>query len=97
VFGPVVAAIPFDDVDEAIRIANDTRYGLSASVWTKDLTKAFKVAKAVKAGTVWVNTHNTVDPNAPFGGYGQSGIGREHGRAVLDAYLETKTLIMRYA
>ena len=97
VFGPVVAATPVKDLDEAIRIANDSRYGLSASIWTRDLGNAMTFAKAVKAGTVWVNSHNTLDPNAPFGGYKQSGIGREHGRAALEAYLETKTIIMRYA
>jgi len=96
VFGPIVAATPVKDLEQAIALANDSRYGLSASIWTRDLGKAMTFAKAVKAGTVWVNSHNTVDPNAPFGGYKQSGIGREHGRAVLDAYLETKTIIMRY-
>lgn len=96
IFGPVIAALPFEGLDEAIRIANDTRYGLAASVWTRDLGKAFKVTKALKAGTVWVNSHNTVDPNVPFGGMKQSGIGREHGRAALDGYLETKSVIIRY-
>jgi NAD-dependent aldehyde dehydrogenases len=97
VFGPVVAAQPFSDLDEAIAIANDTRYGLSASIWTTDMRSAWRAAHGLKAGTVWVNSHNTVDPNAPFGGFKQSGIGREHGRAALDGYLEKKTVIMRYA
>lgn len=96
IFGPVIAALPFDDLDEAIRIGNDSRYGLAASVWTRDLNKAFKVVKSLKAGTVWVNSHNTLDPNVPFGGMKQSGIGREHGRAALDGYLETKSVIIRY-
>ena len=97
VFGPVVAAQPFTDLDEAIAIANDTRYGLSASIWTSDMGTSWRAAHGLKAGTVWINSHNTVDPNAPFGGFKQSGIGREHGRAALDAYLEMKTVIMRYA
>ncbi|WP_217577717.1 aldehyde dehydrogenase family protein [Mesorhizobium sp. GbtcB19] len=97
VFGPVVAAMPVADLDEAIRIANDTRYGLSASIWTRDMGKAMTAIHGLKAGTVWVNSHNTLDPAAPFGGFKQSGIGREHGRAAIEGYLETKTAIMRYA
>ncbi|MDX8438873.1 aldehyde dehydrogenase family protein [Mesorhizobium australafricanum] len=97
VFGPVVAAMPVADLDEAIRIANDTRYGLSASIWTRDMSKAMTAIHGLKAGTVWVNSHNTLDPAAPFGGFKQSGIGREHGRAAIEGYLETKTAIMRYA
>ncbi|WP_081709592.1 aldehyde dehydrogenase family protein [Mesorhizobium erdmanii] len=97
VFGPVVAAMPVADLDEAIRIANDTRYGLSASIWTRDMGKAMTAIHGLKVGTVWVNSHNTLDPAAPFGGFKQSGIGREHGRAAIEGYLETKTAIMRYA
>jgi phenylacetaldehyde dehydrogenase len=97
VFGPVVTAMPVADLDEAIRIANDTRYGLSASIWTRDMGKAMTAIHGLKAGTVWVNSHNTLDPAAPFGGFKQSGIGREHGRAAIEGYLETKTAIMRYA
>ena len=92
IFGPVVALLPFDDMDDAIAQANDTVYGLSASVWSQNLERCFKFADAVKAGTVWVNAHNLVDPNMPFGGYKQSGIGREHGAAGIESYLETKSI-----
>ena len=92
VFGPVVVALPFDDMDDAIALANDTVYGLSASVWSQDVSKVFAFADAVKAGTVWANCHNLVDPNMPFGGYKNSGIGREHGRLGLENYLETKSI-----
>ena len=92
VFGPVVVALPFDDMDDAIALANDTVYGLSASVWSRDVSKVFAFADAVKAGTVWANCHNVVDPNMPFGGYKNSGIGREHGRLGLENYLETKSI-----
>ena len=90
IFGPVIAALPFEGLDEAVAIANNSRYGLAASVWTRDLSKAFRVMKSLKAGTVWINSHNTVDPNLPFGGMKQSGIGRELGMAGLDEYRETK-------
>ncbi len=92
IFGPVVVIAPFDDLADAISKANDTVYGLSASVWTRDLGQCFRFSEKVKAGTVWVNAHNLLDPNMPFGGYKQSGIGREHGQAGIDAYLETKTV-----
>jgi phenylacetaldehyde dehydrogenase len=91
-FGPVVVALPFDTYEEAIALANDSVYGLSASVWSNDLTTVMRFAADVQAGTVWINTHNVVDPNLPFGGYKQSGIGREHGRAGVDSYLETKAV-----
>ncbi len=92
VFGPVVVALPFDDLDDAIAKANDTAYGLSASVWSQDISKIFVFADAVKAGTVWANCHNMVDPNMPFGGYKDSGIGREHGINGVENYLETKSI-----
>src|SRR5882724_426479 len=83
IFGPVLATIPFNDVDEAIALANDTIFGLAAGVWTRDIKKAHYVARRLKAGTVWVNTYNQYDPAIPFGGYKQSGFGRELGERAL--------------
>ncbi|PSH62110.1 aldehyde dehydrogenase family protein [Phyllobacterium sophorae] len=96
VFGPVIVAMPFDDEEEAVALANDTSFGLAASVWTSNLDRAMRVTKALRAGTVWVNTHNVLDANLPFGGMKQSGLGREHGREGLEHYLETKTVMIRY-
>jgi acyl-CoA reductase-like NAD-dependent aldehyde dehydrogenase len=92
VFGPVTVLIPFDDEVEAIAIANDTSFGLAAAVWTKDLGRAHRVARALKAGTVWINTYLYTDLISPFGGYKQSGIGRELGRHSIDAYTEVKSV-----
>lgn len=92
VFGPVFTITPFDDPDDAIRMANDTRFGLGASIWTTNLNTMHRYVPQIQAGTVWVNAHNLPDASMPFGGYKQSGIGREHGRAALDAYLETKSV-----
>jgi acyl-CoA reductase-like NAD-dependent aldehyde dehydrogenase len=92
IFGPVVVALPFEDVEEVATRANKSIYGLAAGVWTSDVKKAHKVAAALKAGVVWVNTYNQFDAAAPFGGYKQSGYGREMGHAVLDAYTQTKTV-----
>jgi len=92
IFGPVLAAIDFVDVDEAIARANDTMYGLAAGVWTRDIKKAHYVASKLQAGTVWVNTYNVYDTAAPFGGYKQSGFGREMGRHAVDYYTQTKTV-----
>jgi phenylacetaldehyde dehydrogenase len=97
VFGPVIAAMPFDDEDEAVTLANDTAYGLAASIWTSDLNRAMRLTRRLRAGTVWVNTHNVLDPNLPFGGMKQSGLGREHGREGIEHYLETKTVMIRYS
>ncbi len=92
IFGPVLAVMSFEDLDEAIHLANQTMYGLAAGIWTKDITKAFTVARAIRAGTVWVNTYNLYDPAAPFGGYKASGFGRDLGREALDGYTEVKTV-----
>ena len=95
IFGPVVVATPYKSADDIAAVANDTSYGLAASIWTKDLSMAHRLAKRVKAGTVWVNCHNFVDPNLPFGGFKQSGLGRENGAAALDLYTEQKTVLMK--
>jgi acyl-CoA reductase-like NAD-dependent aldehyde dehydrogenase len=92
IFGPVAAVIEVADVDEAIAVANDTIYGLAAAVWTNDLGKAHRVARGIKAGTVWVNTAGLYDPAVSFGGYKQSGYGRELGLHSLEAYTQTKSV-----
>ena len=92
IFGPVLVAQRFDDLDDVVKAANDTPYGLGASIWTNDLSAAHRLIPRIKAGTVWVNCHNLVDPNMPFGGYKQSGIGREHGRVAVEMYTETKSV-----
>ena len=97
IFGPVVVATPYKSIDDIAAQANDTPYGLAASIWTQDLSLAHRLARRIKAGTVWVNTHNVVDPNLPFGGFKQSGIGRENGAAAIDLYTELKTVVMKVA
>jgi len=94
IFGPVVCAVPFSDkeVDAIVKRANDTIYGLAASVWTQNLSLAHKVARGIRAGTVWVNCHNVFDASLPFGGYKQSGWGREMGDEVLHNYTEIKAV-----
>jgi acyl-CoA reductase-like NAD-dependent aldehyde dehydrogenase len=92
IFGPVLVAMPFEDLEEVACRANDTEYGLAAGLWTRDISNAHKLAGMLQAGNVYVNTWGGGDPAAPFGGYKASGIGREKGRANLDAYLETKTV-----
>jgi len=96
VFGPVLVAQPFDDIEEVLVRANDSDYGLSASVWTTNLSKALRIADRVEAGLVWINAHNVVDPNMPFGGFKQSGMGREHGRGAIESYTETKSICIAY-
>jgi phenylacetaldehyde dehydrogenase len=98
IFGPVVAALPFTHVDDAlIARANDSRYGLAAGVWTRDMAKAHQISARLDAGTVWVNCYNVLDPSMPFGGFKESGWGREHGHEVLNHYTEVKSVCMAYA
>jgi acyl-CoA reductase-like NAD-dependent aldehyde dehydrogenase len=93
IFGPVVAVIPFDDVDDAVTKANDTIYGLAAGVWTRDVGKAHRMAQELEAGTVWINTYNQYDSAAPFGGYKESGYGRDlGGKAAMEKYTQVKTV-----
>ncbi len=92
IFGPVLAAIEFADLDEAIAKANDTQYGLAAGVWTRDIKKAHYVARKLQAGTVWINTYNVYDTAAPFGGYKQSGFGREMSAHALQHYTQVKSV-----
>ena len=94
IFGPVVVAERFDDIDEVAALANDTQYGLSASIWSNDLTAVHRLVPKIRAGTVWVNTHGPVDANMPFGGFKQSGFGREHGRVGIEMYTELKSVCM---
>lgn len=95
IFGPVLSIIKFRDIDEVVRRANNTVYGLAAAVWTKDITKAHAIANKVRAGTVWVNCYDVFDAAAPFGGFKQSGVGRELGEYGLSAYTEVKTVTVK--
>jgi aldehyde dehydrogenase (NAD+)/phenylacetaldehyde dehydrogenase len=95
IFGPVASAISFKDENDAVFQGNDTDYGLSAAVWTKDISRAHKMARSLKAGTVWVNCFNQLDPISPFGGYKQSGFGRELGRYAIDLYTQIKSVWMK--
>jgi acyl-CoA reductase-like NAD-dependent aldehyde dehydrogenase len=92
VFGPVLAALTFTDEDEAIKLANDTPYGLAGAVWTKDVHRAHRVAARIKAGSVWINAYRVVAPSVPFGGFKNSGLGRENGLHAIDEYLEEKAV-----
>ena len=94
VFGPVVAVVPFEDEAQAVAMANDTPYGLSGSVWTRDVGRAIRVARAVETGNLSVNSHSSVRYWTPFGGFKQSGLGRELGPDALDAFTETKNVFI---
>jgi len=95
IFGPVVVAQRFEDLDEVAKMANDTAFGLGAGVWTKDVSAMHRLASKIKSGTVWGNCHAAIDTALPFGGYKESGLGREQGQAGFECYQETKTVIIQ--
>jgi aldehyde dehydrogenase (NAD+) len=92
IFGPVLAVLTFDSFEAGVQLANRSMYGLAAGIWTKDIQRAHRTARAIRAGTVWINSYNFYDSGAPFGGFKASGFGRDLGRDALDGYLETKTV-----
>jgi phenylacetaldehyde dehydrogenase len=95
IFGPVVTVSPFKNAEDVVPAGNKSTYGLAAGIWTKDISKAHKVAKQLRAGTVWINCYNVFDASLPFGGYKQSGWGREMGHEVLNNYLEAKAVCIQ--
>lgn len=97
IFGPVISAIPFDDIDDVIHQANATSYGLASGLWTRDVNKVHLIARALRAGSVWVNCYMQMDPAVPFGGYKTSGYGRESGRQHLESFLEVKAVTIKVA
>jgi aldehyde dehydrogenase (NAD+) len=97
IFGPVLSAIPFNDLEEVAKRANDTNYGLGSGIWTRDVGKAHYLAKAIRAGSVWVNCYQMMDPAVPFGGYKMSGYGRESGIQQFNDYLNAKAVWIRTA
>src|SRR6185436_13241873 len=96
IFGPVLAVTTFKDEADALRIANDTPYGLGAGVWTRDTARAFRMGRGIQAGRVWTNCYHHYPAHAAFGGYKQSGIGRENHKMMLDHYQQTKNLLVSY-
>ena len=96
IFGPVVSVTTFKDEDEALAIANDTLYGLGAGVWTRDMNRAYRFGRGIQAGRVWTNCYHAYPAHAAFGGYKQSGIGRENHKMMLDHYQQTKNMLVSY-
>ena len=96
IFGPIVSVTPFRDFDDALQIANDTLYGLGAGVWTRDINTAYRMGRAIKAGRVWTNCYHLYPAHAAFGGYKNSGVGRENHKMMLDHYQQTKNLLVSY-
>ncbi len=92
VFGPVLALFPFSSEDEVVKAANNTRYGLAAGLWTRDVSRAHRVAGRLEAGTVWVNMYRAMAPQSPFGGYKESGVGRQNGIDAIREYVQTKSI-----
>ena len=95
IFGPVLVAIPFDDEADALRMANDSPYGLGASIWSNDLAAVHRMIPRIKSGSVWVNCHSALAPALPFGGYKMSGVGREMGYAAIEHYTELKSVLIK--
>ena len=92
IFGPVTSVITFSDEEDLVKQANDTIYGLSAGIWTKDITRAHRFAREIHAGTIWINTFNMFNAASPFGGFKQSGYGREMGKHALELYTHVKSV-----
>jgi aldehyde dehydrogenase len=97
IFGPIVAVTTFDTEEEALALANDTPYGLSAAVWTRDNNRAYRLGRAIEAGRVWINCYHLYPAHAAFGGYKKSGFGRETHKMMLDHYLQTKNILVSYS
>ena len=96
IFGPVLVAMPYEDLEDLVRKANDTDFGLAASIWSQNISRVLELVPRIKAGTIWVNTHSVLDANMPFGGFKLSGMGREHGRAAIEEYTESKSVCIAY-
>lgn len=96
IFGPVICVMQYDSIDELVGLANDSKYGLAASIWSQNISAINALIPRIQVGTVWVNCHGVFDPNLPFGGRKLSGIGREHGRSAVNLFTEEKTVCVAY-